>query len=251
LRQGDTAVGSGLTGASLGNLASTGAAAFATGGLSLVTNSGPVQALLTAQATAGNVNVISSPSLMVLNNQEATIEVGTQIPILTNSLSGVGTSTTGTNSGFATNNQISYKDTGVKLEVTPRVNANGMVIMQIMQSVSDPVLSTIGVKESAAISKKEINSSVAVQDGETIVLGGLIKEDNTLNKSGIPFLQEIPILGPIFGNTTNNKDKTELVVLITPRVVKSRQDLRVISDEFKRKLTGIYADQPVDSKTVD
>ncbi len=84
-----------------------------------------------------------------------------------------------------------------------------------------------------------------MQDGETIVLGGLIKENNTFNKSGFPFLHEIPILGPLFGNTTNNKDKTELVVLITPRVVKSKQDSRSISEEFKRKLSGIYEDKPI------
>ncbi|MEQ1620009.1 MAG: type II secretion system secretin GspD [Methylococcales bacterium] len=256
LREGNTAVGSGLSGVNLGDLANKGAAAFATGGLSLVQNSGAVQALLSAQASDGNVNVISSPSLMVLNNQEATIEVGTQIPILTNSLAGVGVGSlnsgigsSGT-AGLTSSNSISYKDTGVKLGVIPRVNANGMVIMQIQQSVSDPVETTIGVTQSASISKKEINSSVAVQDGETIVLGGMIKETDTYNKAGIPFLHELPLIGPMFGNTTNDKIKTELVVLITPRVVKSKQDARVISDEFKRKLTGIY-EEPVKPEAVE
>lgn len=240
---GGSNVGSGLGQASIGDLTMAAAKGFATGGLSAAYNSGAVNALLTSQAAKGNVNVISSPSLMVLNNQEATIDVGTQIPTLASTLSGAGinTGTTGSNSsGLVTNSQISYKDTGVKLEVTPRVNANGMVIMEIKQSVSDPVESTIGVTSSAAIAKKEIESSVAVQDGETIVLGGLIKETNTYNKSGIPWMHEVPWIGPLFGNTTNNKDKTELVVLITPRVVKSKQDSRVISDEFKRKLSGIY-----------
>lgn len=245
---GGSSIGSGLGQASVGDLGMAAAKGFATGGLSAIYNSGAVNALLTSQANNGNVNVISSPSLMVLNNQEATIEVGTQIPILSSSLSGVGASssasgTSGSN-GFVTNNQITYKDTGVKLEVKPRVNANGMVIMEIKQTVSDPVKSVIGVTESAAISKKEIESSVAVQDGETIVLGGLIKEDNTYNKAGIPWLHELPWIGPLFGNTTNNKDKTELVVLITPRVVKSKQDSKLISSEFKRKLTGIYQEVP-------
>jgi general secretion pathway protein D len=206
-----------------------------------VYNSGAVNALLASQANKDNVNVISSPSLMVLNNQEATIEVGTQIPTLASTLSGAGITSSGTGStGLVTNSQIEYKDTGVKLQVTPRVNANGMVIMVIKQSVSDPVESTIGVTSSAAIAKKEIESSVAIHDGETIVLGGLIKENNTYNKSGMPWLHELPWVGALFGNTTNNKDKSELVVLITPRVVKSKQDSRLISNEFKRKLTGIY-----------
>jgi len=221
----------------LGSVASASAAAVASGGLSAVYNSGVVNALLSAVAAKNNLNVISSPSLMVLNNQEAIIEVGDQIPVLSSSLSGVSTTST---SGLVSSNSIQYKDTGVKLEVTPRVNANGMVIMEIKQTVSDPKKTTVSGIDSATISKKEIESSVAVQDGETIVLGGLIKEDNTYNKSGIPFFHELPWVGPLFGSTENNKDKTELVVLITPRVVKSKQDSRLISTEFRRKLTGIY-----------
>ncbi len=239
-----SSISSGNGSETLGSIATAGAAAITSGGLSAVYNSGVVNALLSALAKKDNINVISSPSLMVLNNQEATIEVGTQIPVLSSTLSGAGINDgtgSGTGStGLVTNSQIEYRDTGVKLVVTPRVNANGMVIMEINQTVSDPVESLIGVTFTAAISKKEIDSSVAVQDGETIVLGGLIKENNTFNKSGIPFFHEIPWIGPLFGNTLNNKDKTELVVLITPRVVKSKQESRLISDEFKRKLTGIY-----------
>ncbi len=241
---------SGLSSPSIGGSLEATTSAFATGGLSALYNSGAVSALLASQASKNNLNVISSPSLMVLNNQEATIEVGTQIPTLSSTLSGAGITSSGSGStGLVTNSQIQYRDTGVKLEVTPRVNANGMVIMEIKQTVSDPVESTIGVTSSAAIAKKEIESSVAVHDGETIVLGGLIKENNTYNKSGIPLLHELPWVGPLFGNTTNNKDKSELVVLITPRVVKSKQDSKMISEEFKRKLTGIYQQVPVSTKT--
>ncbi len=225
----------------LGNMATAGAAAFASGGLSAVYNSGVVNALLSALAKKDNINVISSPSLMVLNNQEARINVGDQVPIQTSTTS-VPISGGTDGATLAQSSSIQYQDTGVTLEVTPRVNANGMVIMEINQVVSGVVPQTNGVTSTATINKKEIESSVAVQDGETIVLGGLITEDNTYNKSGIPFFHEIPWIGPLFGNTINNKDKSELVVLITPRVVKSKQDSRLISDEFKRKLTGIYRD---------
>ena len=95
---------------------------------------------------------------------------------------------------------------------------------------------------------REITSSVAVQSGETLVLGGLIKENNDFSKTGIPFLHELPLIGPLFGSTTFNKLKTELVVLITPRVVTSKLDARAVSDEFKRKLTGIYQSMPVESE---
>ncbi len=241
LDHGGSSIGSNTTGATLGGIATASAAAFATGGLSAVYNSGLVNALLASQAIKNNVNVISSPSLMVLNNQTAKINVGDQVPIQTSStsipLAG------GSTPSLAVGNSIQYKDTGVTLDVTPRVNANGMVIMEIEQIVSNVVPQDKGVTTTATINKKEIQSSVAVHDGETIVLGGLISEDNTFNKSGFPFLHDLPLIGPLFGNTTNNKDKTELVVLITPRVVKSKQDSRLISDEFKRKLTGIYEEK--------
>ena len=249
LRQGDTAIGSNLGDLGtidLQTLALEGAKAFGTGGLSLVQNSEEVKAVLHAEASKGNVDVISSPSLMVLNNQEAKINVGQQVPISTGS-SSVPLASGGTTASFAQSNTIQYKDTGVTLEVTPRVNANGMVIMEIKQVVSSvvkiPVLTaTETERQSPTIDKKEIESSVAVLDGETIVLGGLIDEQNTENKNGIPWLYQLPLIGPLFGSTTYDKTKNELVVLITPRVVASKQNSRMVTNEFKRKLTGIYHD---------
>ena len=220
-----------------GTAAASTAAAVATGGLSAFYSSGTVQALLSSQATADNLNVISSPSLMVLNNQKAKINVGQQVPIQTGTTSAPGLG------GLSTANSIQYKDTGVTLEVTPRVNANGIVNMRLRQIVSDaiPVTNKDGI-QSPTINKKEIDSSVAVHDGETIVLGGLISDQLTNNKNGVPFLYELPIIGSLFGSADKRNNKTELVVLITPRVVKSKQESRVISNEFKKKLTGIYQD---------
>jgi general secretion pathway protein D len=175
---------------------------------------------------------------MILNNQKAKINVGDQVPIQTSTSSLPVAS--GTTPSIALGSSIQYKDTGVTLEVTPRVNANGMVIMDIKQLFSVPVLTTTGVATSPTIQKKEIESSIAVNDGETIVLGGLIDDTNNAVKSGFPILYELPWVGSLFGNTTYTRTKNELVILITPRVVKSKQDSRQISDEFKRKLTGIY-----------
>lgn len=252
LKQGDTGISSNSGqsgGVSLTNLAVAGAEAFGSGGLSVVQNSSDIKAVLHAEATKGNVNVISSPSLMVLNNQQAKINVGQQVPIST------GTSSIPLAGGavapsFAQSNTIQYKDTGVTLEVTPRVNANGMVIMEIKQIVSSVVNvpatgATATQQQTPTIDKKEIESSVAVRDGESIVLGGLIDEQDTENRGGIPFLYDLPLIGPLFGRTSHDKTKNELVVLITPRVVKSKQDSRLISDEFKRKLTGIYEERPI------
>jgi general secretion pathway protein D len=204
---------------------------------SFLSKSGDIRMILNAEANNNNVNVISSPSLMVLNNQEASIQVGNEI-----TLSG-GTNSTVTNS-FQNNIQ---RKTGVKLKVKPRVNANGMVILEIQQSVEN-----VGAQRDGAanpdILVREINSSVAVQSGETLVLGGLIRESNTNGNGGIPFLHRLPLIGPLFGSTNIVKDRTELVVLITPRVVKTLQDTRVVADEFRRKLTGMYEDPAVAPK---
>jgi general secretion pathway protein D len=220
------------------------AAASATGGLSTFLNAGSVKALLKAEASLNNINIISSPSLMVLNNQKARINVGDQVPVSTGSTSvPLGTGDTPT---FSQSNTIQYKDTGVTLEVSPRVNAGGLVTMKLKQIVSSVVPvkeATTTQQQSPTINKKEITSSVAVNDGETIVLGGLISDDIADNKNGVPFFYQLPIIGALFGATDKTDIKTELVILITPRVVKSKQDSRVISNEFKRKLTSIYKEE--------
>ncbi len=236
---GDDSIGSG------GVTAAKALVAAATGGLSAIYNAGSIKALLYAQADLNNVKIISSPSLMVLNNQEAKINVGDQVPIQTSNLSNViaSTGTTNTNTGnFAQANQIQYKDTGVTLKITPRVNSNGMVIMDIQQIVSVAKATLTGVTTSPTINKEEIESTIAVKDGETLALGGLIQSTNQNNKSGIPFLHELPYIGPLFGSTDKKDDRQELVVLLTPRVVKTKQDARVVTDEFKRKLSNIYYD---------
>jgi len=211
-----------------------------TGGFSYAFSSGSkdINAVLKAGATNNNINVISSPSLMVLNNQEASIKVGDSVPILT--------STTTFTTGTATSNNIQMVDTGVNLAVRPRVNSGGLVLMDILQSVNQAIPTTgtggtgTSTINSPTIQKREIETSVVVQSGETIVLGGLIKENNDYSRFGVPLLHEIPLVGPLFGSTTRNKDKTELVVLLTPRVMKSRIDAQDVTHEFRRKLSGIY-----------
>jgi general secretion pathway protein D len=219
------------------------AAKAATGGFgySFLSNSNDIGAVLNAQASNNNVNVISSPSLMVLNNQEASIQVGEEISLSTGTVGIAGvTGGIGNNTTQLTQNQ--QRKTGVKLKIKPRVNANGLVTMEVTQSVEDVAETLKSGEVNPRISTREIESSVAIQSGETIVLGGLIKDKSTNGEGGIPLLHEIPVLGSLFGNKTKGQNKIELVVLITPRVVKSRQDANMITDEFKRKLSGIYDD---------
>jgi len=216
-----------------------------TGGFSysIVNNASDVQFVLHALAEDQKLNMIAAPSLMVLDNQEATINVGDQVPIATSQSTNTSSATVspgGTNA--IVTNQIQLIDTGVTLKIKPRVNAGGLVIMDIQQEANVPVATTTSGLDSPTIQQRKIESSIAVQSGETIVLGGLIQDRRNLRRDGVPFFSKIPYIGPLFGSTDKQLDRTELVVLITPRVVQRQQDARDITREFKRKLTGIYSD---------
>ena len=202
-----------------------------------------IRANLNLLAKDQKLDVISSPSLMVLNNQEGSIMVGNSIPTRTSE-------STNTSGGGNLNNLIQTSpienvDTGVSLVITPRVNANGIVIMDIKQSVNNVADSgTSGSNiDSPTILKREIESSVAIVDGESVVLGGLMTETHTDNNNGIPVLKDIPLLGWLFGTQTKSIRKNELIVIITPRVIEDKYDARKITDEYKRKLSSIFYDR--------
>ncbi len=180
--------------------------------------------------------MLSSPQVMVLDNQQAAIQVGTSTPIPS------GTTTT---NNVTTSGGVTYKDTGVLLEVLPRINAGGMVNMEIKQQVSEPgTIVEFGTSGSATASAREflqrsVTSKVVVKDGQTLVLGGLIRETGTDGQSGIPVLYKIPVLGALFGQTTQEEGRTELIVLITPRVVQDSQEAGQVTEEIKRKMRAI------------
>lgn len=216
-------------------------------GYSLFYSGGSAKAVLNALADKSTINVIASPSLMVLNNQQASINVGDKVPIATSqstNTNSVNTTPsilpTNNNVNAIVTNNIQMVDTGVTLKITPRVNAGGLVLMKIEQEANQAVQTTTSSLNSPTIQQRKINSAIAVRNGETIVLGGLIRDETGKGISGIPFLSEIPVLGSLFGTTSNNSKKTELVILITPRVVQNEKNARDVTNEFKRKLTGIY-----------
>src|SRR5262249_46638536 len=157
-----------------------------------------------------------APKVLVLNNHTAALQVGDEVPILQAQV----TSTTGSIDGsLPVTNEVDYRDTGVILNVTPRVNDSGLVLLDISQEVSDVSTTTSSAINSPTIAERKIASSIAVQDGQTIALGGLIRDKDTQEKTGIPYLNDIPYLGFLFGNTNGEHDRTELLVLLTPRVV--------------------------------
>ncbi|MEN8170813.1 MAG: type II secretion system secretin GspD [Pseudomonadota bacterium] len=189
-----------------------------------------VNAVLNMLATESKLNVLSSPSLMVLDNSKANIRVGEQVPVRTSGERALGEQTI-----YET---FEYKDTGVMLSVTPRVNSGGLVTMEIDQAITD-----IGAIESTTLQRKflqrNIKSEVAIQSGQTVILGGLILENDTDDSRGVPGLRDIPILGWLFGATKTVSKRTELLVLITPRVVRNQQDASAITQEFKHRMDGL------------
>jgi general secretion pathway protein D len=219
-------------------------------GYSLFYSGGTAKAVLNALAEKSAINVIASPSLMVLNNQEAFINVGDKVPVATsqstntNSVNVTSNVLTPNTTSAIVSNNIQMLDTGITLKIKPRVNAGGLVLMKIEQEANQAVATTTSSLNSPTIQQRKINSSIAVKNGETIVLGGLIREDTSKGVTGIPILSDLPVVGALFGTTTKNKDKTELVILITPRIVGSEKNARDVTNEFKRKLTGIYPEPP-------
>ena len=209
---------------------STGAISQAFPGFSYFVNSTDVKVVLNALDQVTDVKVISSPQLMVLDNQTARLQVGDQVPIATQS----SVSTTDSSSPIV--NSIEFKDTGIILDVTPRVSGSGLVVLDVKQEVSDVVSTTTSSIDSPTIQQRQIESSVAVTDGQTIALGGLIKDQETEGSTGLPILGDIPLLGNLFKTSSDRTVRTELLVLITPRVVRSSEDARKVTDELRSRL---------------
>lgn len=198
-------------------------------------SSANVRAVLNLLAADSRLDIISSPSLMVLDNRTATIKVGDQVPIRTSETTSLATS----GSDPLVTSTIQYRDTGVLLEVTPRVNPGGMVVLEITQDVNDVDQTTSSEIDSPTIIQRRIMTSVAVQSGETVVLGGLIRENESESEAGIPGLKNVPGLGRVFSSRTTTSTRTELLVLITPTAISNLEDARQATDEMKRKLAGI------------
>ena len=227
-------LGNDRTGQGQLDLGNAGLAALAPGFSYTIVNSlGNVRVALNALEEESEIKVLSSPSLMVLDNQIATINVGDEIPIATRS------SVSNIDSNAPSVNEISYRATGVTLDVLPRVNNSGLVTMEIKQEVSQALETTISNIDSPTIQQRQINSTVAINSGETIVLGGLIQDIETQAESGIPLLRSLPLIGKLFGTTRDQARRTELIVLITPHVVRNNNDARNITEEFRRKLRSL------------
>ena len=203
-------------------------------GFSALFNSpGDAAVVLNALEDITDVDVISSPQVVVLDNQTAQLQVGDQVPILSQQAQSV------VDPDAPILNSIEQVQTGVILSVTPRVNAGGLVTMEIQQEVSDAIETTTSDIDSPTISQRRIASTVAVQGGETVALGGLIRDNRNNRQTGLPFLSSIPVVGWLFGVTDTTSERTELLVLITPSVIGSQEEARAATEELRRRLSGV------------
>ena len=193
---------------------------------------GGVSATLNMLANDSRVKVISSPHIMVTDNQQAKIQVGDRVPITSQSQSVLGSAT-----GLIAS--IQYIDTGVLLTVTPRINSGGQVTMDIDQEVSQASITTTSSINSPTISKRALKTTVVVKSGETMVLGGLITDNKTEATSGLPFLSRIPVLGGLFGVQNQQSNRTELILMITPKTISNPQQAQEITNELRSKMAGL------------
>jgi general secretion pathway protein D len=201
--------------------------------------SGIVRARLTAALKDSKAKILAAPHILVSDNREARIQVGSQIPLATQTSTGIETTTTVTST-------IQYKDIGIILNVKPQINDSGLVALEITQEVSslgDNV--KVAGQDFASINKTESTTNLVAQDGETIIIGGLIREDATKSKDGIPILSKIPILGHLFSNTTDNTQRTELIILLTPHVIRNQREAGKVTIDYIDRYKGTTKDEAI------
>jgi general secretion pathway protein D len=193
-----------------------------------------VDVALSALGSISDVKIISSPKLYTLNNKVATLQVGDQVPIITQSAAGVRTAT-----DLTIVNSVQLRDTGILLRVTPRIGKSGTVFVDVKQEVSSAVATESSGIDSPTIQQRKLATTVAVQDGDSIALGGLIRDSHNYGDSGVPFLKDVPLLGKLFGTTSVTGDRTELLIFLRPRIIRSPAGAREMTDELRRGFRGL------------
>ena len=187
--------------------------------------------ILQALADVTKVKVLSAPQLLVMDNEPAHLQVGQEVPILT------GTATSTLTSGAPVVNSVDYHPTGVIMQVTPRVNSDGLITLDLAQEVSDvapPAQNS--VTGSPTFDDRILRTSFAVQDGQTIGVAGLIKDQDQEENSGIPWLKDIPVLSTLASTQNNSRTRTELLVLITPHVVNDQRSAWALTEDMRNQL---------------
>ena len=190
----------------------------------MLTEANRLTAVLNAYAKDSKLNILSAPHILATNNKEAKIDVGAEVPILKTMTTPAAGSTTSTTTNTTYTNDVEYRSTGIILTVTPHVNDGGFVTLDVQQEVSEAQDAITGGINSPTIRKRLAKTTMVVKDNQTLVIGGLIQEKRDNTRDGLPWLNKIPVLGYLFGATTDKISKTELVLLITPHVVNNVED---------------------------
>jgi general secretion pathway protein D len=199
-------------------------------GFSYFLNTPNVKVALDALNEVTTVNLVSSPSLMVLDNKRAVLQIGDEVPIATAQQQGV------VAPDAPVLNSISFRSTGVILGITPRVSDNGRIQLEIEQEVSDAKNTTTSGLDTPTISQRRIKTTVAVNDGQAIVLAGLMRDNTTVDSTKIPLVGDIPVVGNLFKSKDNTITRTELLIAITPHIVKDARQVGAIADEFRDRM---------------
>ncbi|MFZ2395284.1 MAG: type II secretion system secretin GspD [Smithella sp.] len=219
-----------ITGGTLGHLidASTGNLGMA---FNYVTSTANFKAMINALATKNKANILSTPRLTVLDNHEAVIQIGQDVPVAT------GEQTTAASTGTEPTilRSIQYRSLGIILKVKPTINTEGLLTLELTQEVSDLSKST-GVGDSPIIAIRRINTSVVAATGQTVALGGLMKQQKGIIERKVPLLGDIPLIGNLFKVTENTDDRTELLILVTPTILTKTDDATKITDELKKEI---------------
>lgn len=204
--------------------------------VSLIQDRGDFTASLNAAADESTVSILSSPRLIAASGKTATMQVGTQVPIITTQQ----TAPDGTNDG--TSNilqQVQYRNTGVVLTISPVVNSSRRVELTISQEVSDAQSNDTSNIQSPIILTRSFQTTLSINDGETVLLAGLISENRSSGNNGIPYLKDVPLLGNLFKSQSQSLQKTELIVLLTPYIIDNRDSSRFVRDAFRSQLGGL------------
>jgi general secretion pathway protein D len=236
---GGTATTSTGSTAAIGQTIAGASATMGAGGLAVnyLSGSGKVSATISALAAVSKVTVLSTPRIMARNGETATIEVGNQVPIVTSQLSNANTEvagTTGTSAGVL--QTIQYLPTGVILKVKPIIHSGNRVELDVSQEVSTASSTTTGVSSSPTIATKKVDTKLSIRDGATVLLGGLMSTSDTKSDSGVPYLKDIPVLGQLFGTKSDQIQKTELIILITPYIIDDDRVAEQVTEAFRDQL---------------
>lgn len=213
---------------------------------------GNIRAVLTALEDSSKAKVVAAPHILVADNREARIQVGQQIPLATSTSSQpiATTTTTGTTTTsipVVATSTIQYKDIGIILKVKPQVNDSGLISLELSQEISavgDAVV--VGGLDEVSINKTEVTSNLVARDGETIIIGGLIREDTSRAASGVPFLSKLPVIGWLFGTTSDKVTRNELIILLTPHVVRNQQEAKDVTTGYVDRYKAGAKDKQID-----